>query len=71
MQNEFPPYDAFYSKLLSCNPLAAEYTDYGILLKSGLTTEQAVVKLKLAKPPLIGIENYQYLQQTWKQEQMS
>ena len=48
MQNtELPPYDAFYIKLRSCNPLEAEYTDYVNLLKGGLTTEQAVVKLKL------------------------
>ena len=72
MQNtELPPYDAFYSKFLSCHPLESEYTDYVHLLKSGLTTKQAVVKLKLSKPPPTGIENYQYLQQKWKQEQMS
>ena len=40
-------------------------------LKLRLTTEQAVVKLKLSKPPPTGIENYQYLQQKWKQEQIS
>ena len=58
MQNTEPPtYDAFYSKLRSCNPLEAEYTDFINLLRSGLTTEQAVVKLKLAKPPPTGIEN--------------
>ena len=67
---ELPPYDAFYSKLRSCNPLEAEYTEYVNLLKSGLTTEQAVIKLELLKPPPTGIENYQYLQQIWKQEQM-
>ena len=72
MQNtELPPYDVFYSKLRSCSPLEAEYTDYVNLLKSGLTTEQAVVKLKLSKPPPTGVENYQYLQQIWKNEQMS
>ena len=72
MQNtEFLPYDAFYSKLRSCNPLEAKYTDYVNLLKSGLTTEQDVVKLNLSKPPPPGIENYQYLQQIWKHEQMS
>ena len=39
MQNpELPPYDAFYSKLRSCNLLESEHTDYGNLLKSGLTT---------------------------------
>ena len=45
--------------------------DYVNLLKSGFSTEQAVVKLKLSKPPPTGIENYQYLQQMWKQEQMN
>ena len=72
MQNtELPPCDDFYRKLRSCNLLEAECTDYVNLLKSGLATEKAVVKLKLSKPPPTGIENYQYLQQIWKQEQMS
>ena len=71
MQNtELPPHNAFYIKLRSSNPLEADYTDYVNLLKNGLTTEQAVVKLKLSKPPPTGIEYYQYLQQIWKQEQM-
>ena len=68
---ELPPYDDFYSKLLSCNALKIEHTDYVNLLKSGLITEQDVIKLKLLKPPLTGIENYHYLQQIWKQHQMS
>ena len=72
MQNtELPPYDTFYSKLRSRNLLEADCTDYVNLLKSGLTTEQAVVKLKLSKPPTTVIENHQYLQQIWKQEQMT
>ena len=66
-----PPYDASYSKLRSCNPLEAEPTDYVNLLKSDLSTEQAVIKLKLLKPPSTGNEKYHYLQQIWKQEQMS
>ena len=33
--------------------------------------QQAVIELKLSKPPPTGIENYQYLQQIWKQEQKS
>ena len=60
---ELPPYDAFYSTLRSCKPLEAEYTDYVNLLKSRLTTEQAVVNLKLSRPPPSGIEKYHYLQQ--------
>ena len=72
MQNtELPPYDAFYSKLRSSNPLEAEYADYVNLLKNGLTTEQAVVKLKPSKPPPTGIENYQNQQQIWKQKKMT
>ena len=72
MQNtELPPYDAFYSKLRSWNPLEAEHTDNVNLLKSELTTEQAVVKLKLSKPPPTWIEIYQYLHKIWKQEQIS
>ena len=68
---ELPPYDAFYSKLCSCDPLEAEYTDYVDLLRSGLSTEQTVIILKLPKPRPRVIENYQYLQQIWKQEQIS
>ena len=56
LQNtEPPPYDAFYSKLRSCNTLEAQYTDYVNLLKSGLTTEQAIIRLKLSKPPPLGL----------------
>ena len=67
---ELPPYDAFYSKLRSCNSLETEYADYVNLMKNGLSTEQAVIKLKLSKPPPTGIGNYHYMQQIWKQEQM-
>ena len=68
---ELPPYDAFNNKLHSCNPLEAEYTDYVSLEKSGLTTGQAVVKLKLSKSPPTGIEQTQIPAKIWKQEQMS
>ena len=36
-----------------------------------MTKEQAVVKLKLSKQPPTGVENYQYLQQIRKHQQMS
>ena len=71
---ELPSYDAFYSKLRSCKTeytLETEYTHYVDRFKSGLTTGQAVINLKLSKPPPTGIENFQYLQQTWKKEQLS
>ena len=68
---EFPPYDAFYSKLRSFKPLETEYKDYANLLKSVLTTKQAVIQLILSKPPPTGIENYHYLHQICKPEDMS
>ena len=70
-KTKLPPYDAFYSKLRSCNPLESEYTDYVSLFKSASTTEQAVINLQLLKLPPTGIEIYHYLQQIGKQEQMS
>ena len=68
---KLPPYDAFYSTPRSSNTLKSDYTAYINPLKKGLTTEQAVIKLKLSKPPPTGIENYHYLHQIWKQEQKS
>ena len=55
LKTEIPPYDAFYSRLRSCKPVEADHTDYGNLLKSGLTTEPAVVKLKQWRTPPTGI----------------
>ena len=68
---ELPPYNAPCSNFLSFNPLGAKYIDYVNLQKNGMTTEQAIVKLKLSKPPPKGIENYQYLEKIWKREQLS
>ena len=63
MQNtKLPTFDAFYSKLRSCNPLEAEYSDYVNLWNSGVTIEQDVVNLKLSKPPPIRNETYQTVQ---------
>ena len=47
---------------LSCNPLEAEYTEYVNILKTGMTTDQRLTKLKLTKQPPAGIEIYQYRQ---------
>ena len=75
MQNtEIPPYVAFCSNLCnlcSCNPPETDYTEYVNLLKSGLTTDQAVIFMILSKPTPTEIENYQNLQHLWEQEQMS
>ena len=70
-KTELLPNDAFDWKFRSCNPVEVEYSDYVNLIKSGLTTGKAVVKLKLSKPPPTGVEIFQYLQQIWKQEQVN
>ena len=55
LQNtELPPYDTFFSKLRSWNPLEREYTEYLHLLKTGMTTNQAVTEFELTKPPPTG-----------------
>ena len=70
MQNtELPPYHAFYCKFCCCNLLEAEHKDHVDLLKIGMTTEQAIVNLKLPKPAATVVDNYQYLHQKWKQQQ--
>ena len=72
MQNtELHPYAALYSKLRCCNLHEAEYTENNHGLKSEMTAEQAVVQLKLSKPPPTEGQNYQYLQERWEQEHMS
>ena len=68
---EFPPYDARYTNYRRSSFPEAEYKEYVFSLNSGKTTEQAVVKVKLSKPPPTRNQNYQQLQDKWKQEQMS
>ena len=68
--SEFPPYDAFFSKLRNVNPLEKDYWDYQKLLSCGLKTEEALSKMKLSKPPRSGEENYQYLLDIWNQANM-
>ena len=48
-------YDAFHGKFRSCNLLEAEYNDYFNVLKLGMRTERASIKLKLPKLAIIGI----------------
>ena len=67
---ELPSYDAFYSKWRGSNTPKAEYMKHVNVIKSGMTDNQAVAKLKLSIPPPSGVKNSQYLQETWKQEHM-
>ena len=70
-KHSFPHFEALRSELLICNSLQTEYKDSVNLLKTGMTTEQADIKLKLSKPPATGVGNYQNLQEKWKQDWLS
>ena len=67
---ELPRYDAFYSKLRSSNPLEIKNTDSVNFFKKGLTTEQAVIKLKQSKSAPNRIENYATDMETRKNEHL-
>ena len=55
MNNKEPsPYDSFFSILRNSNPLEKDYKDFQNLVNSGLTTEQAVIKLRMDRIPPTG-----------------
>ena len=54
LNKELPPYDSFFSILRNINPLEKDYNDFENLTTSGLSTEQAVCKLRLKKTPATG-----------------
>ena len=58
---QLPPYDSFFNILRNSNPLEKDYNDFQNLVNSGLTTEQAVAKLRMDRIPPTGAENYLYL----------
>ena len=49
-----PPYDSFLSILRNSNPLEKDYNDFQNLVNRGLTTEQAVAKLRLDRNLRLG-----------------
>ena len=53
---ELPLYDSFFSILRNGNPLEKDYNDFQNLVNSGLTTEQAVAKLRMDRIPPTGAE---------------
>ena len=67
---KLPPYDSFFSKLRNVNPLEKDYNDFENLTTSGLSSEQAVCKLRLNKIPTTGDENYACLRSIWLSEGM-
>ena len=65
---ELLPYDSFSRKLRNKNPLEKDYNDFEHLTTSGLSSEQAVCKLRLNKVPLTGDEEYVFLRSIWVSE---
>ena len=63
---KIPPYDSFFGILRNSNPLEKDYNDFENLFDSGLTTEQAVAKLRMDRIPPTGAENFSYLQTVWE-----
>ena len=71
MENkELPPYDSFFSILRESSPLEKGYNDFQNLVNSGLTTEQAVIKLRMDRILPTGAKNYSYLQSVWENHNM-
>ena len=68
---ELPPYEAFFSKLRNNNPLDKDFVDYEKLRKSGFDEQQALKKLQIQTVPPSGLDNYNYLQETWKKNGMT
>ena len=68
---ELPPYEAFFSKLINNNPLDKDFIDYEKLRKSGFDEQQVLKKLQIKIAPPSGLDNYNYLQETWKKNGMT
>ena len=66
-----PPYEAFFSKLKNNNPLNKDFIDYEKLRKSGFDEQQALKKLQIKTVPPSGLDNYNYLEETWKKNGMT
>ena len=67
---ELPRYDSFFSILRNNNLLEKDYNNFQNLDNSGLTTEQAVAKLRMDRIHPTGAENFSYFQNVWVSEGM-
>ena len=63
-------YEFFFSKLRKNNPLEKGYNYFENLNTSGVSSEQAVCKLRLSNIPPTVDENYAYLRSIWLSEGM-
>ena len=67
---ELPPYDCCFSILRNSNPPGKDYNNFQNLVNNGLTTEQAVTKLRTDGIPPTGAENFSYLESVWENIKM-
>ena len=67
---ELTPHDSFFSILRNSNLLEKDYNDFQNLVNSGLSTEQAVAKLRMDRIPPTSAENYSFLQSVWEKNNM-
>ena len=63
---KLPPYEAFFSKLSNSNPVDKDFIDYEKLRRNGLDEQKSLKKLEVKTVPPSGLDNYIYLQETWK-----
>ena len=68
---QLPPYETSFNKVRNSNILESDYTEYEKLLKSGSSPESALSKMRLNQLPLIGKQNYEYLDNLWETENMT
>ena len=68
--NELPPFDSFFRILSNINPFEKDYNDFQNLVNSGLTTEQAVAKLRLEKLLPTSAASFLYLNSVWENNTM-
>ena len=68
---EMPPYETFFSKLRNNNPLDKDFIHYEKLRNSVLAEQQALKKLQIKTLPPPGLDNYNYLQETWNKKGMT
>ena len=68
---ELPPYEAFVSKLRNNNLLDKDFPDYRKLRNTGLDEQEVLKMLQIKTVPPSGLDNYNYVQDTWKKNGMT
>ena len=67
---ELPPYDSFSNILSKITLLERDYSDFENLVRSGLSREQSVAKLRMDNVPPTGAGNYAYSKNIWDEEHL-